>query len=1060
MSYSKDDEEAKIKQRTAEFTTMMVMMLDGSSVFGSTSNSNYTMLGRLGAVLYEDEEGGIGYELGTDGKTHLKHYVSRSRQDPAAQRAFNAITTAADEMGVSRDVLFQAAYAARHGGTLAGEEGQREAVIQGVEFLKEKKWGEKYLASHPQLTELYEGIKKLSDLHGQDYLDALNKDPRLAELMLNPELGARVAAISERREYEALGFDPEGGKPLTAEQMRDVAGRLFVKQYFGEAAAKDILSKLEDGSPCFTKEQIEANPALKEFEGKSAKEILSFAKDKMNVDVSELLQTAPGNIPIVKNYNEIDAKTIHGVNIGRLKAAIFGNETGGRKDAYTVENQDGAIGIGQILRSNIESAPGRLSWCEEALGRRMTVEELKNDPNAQQAIISFKMQQFVELAYRHQLNNYSREGTPDKLVMDVAAKWHSNKFYDNAVASGVHDRNETTEKYANDAWNKYVRAQPTATASLLPDSLPSLVASRNELRTLNFQLGPAGLIRPIMRGGGILGLPLEVAYRIPVGGDYGDPRTGHTHGGIDMARADVDGSSIEGANIHPAADGTVTRVFRDDDGRHGGGYGNAIEIKHTVNGQTIYTRYAHMQQPPGFQTGDPVTTRDVIGTVGQTGEGPDLTGAHLHFEVRDANGTAMDPKPWLAPIPTEEANAAPTRGPLTTSVLYVNPKTSAAPDLSIPEVNRSSFPANPDTPSIYGHEDKVTLHLIGDSNAKFVADYLREAFKGEGYKNVEIVNGGIGSAGFNPGHGSPYQPGSADVRDPDSHLTLEQRADVAVADVAKAPGKQQIVIYAGANDGRGAFDPNYEASLDRVFHKLAVAAQGGTPVTIFGPVYRGVGTELAHLVNVADDFRRIAGKNGLRYVDPNIAANGRPIDYTHAPDTFKVHLTKDPKGYGALANVLRDSILHPPVQTISSAAPLRASTDDTSKPGLTPTGTPHRGDVSQLIPPVTAPHDATPEAVHDASATPAPDDAPKKADEHAALSSAQLVVQTLAAAEQRRTGGSPRTANNDRRTRFARRHDKMHSTMMASKKVDAKENPLTASAVASPAPGASNILKA
>lgn len=73
------------------------------------------------------------------------------------------------------------------------------------------------------------------------------------------------------------------------------------------------------------------------------------------------------------------------------------------------------------------------------------------------------------------------------------------------------------------------------------------------------------------------------------------------------------------------------------------GWGNTIVIKHQINNQEYYSRYAHLRQisvTPGSQ----VERQTVIGTVGLTGW---TTGPHLHLELRLKNGQALNPAEYL-----------------------------------------------------------------------------------------------------------------------------------------------------------------------------------------------------------------------------------------------------------------------------------------------------------------------------------------------------------------------------------------------------------------------------
>ncbi|WP_342375722.1 peptidoglycan DD-metalloendopeptidase family protein [Myxococcus stipitatus] len=92
-----------------------------------------------------------------------------------------------------------------------------------------------------------------------------------------------------------------------------------------------------------------------------------------------------------------------------------------------------------------------------------------------------------------------------------------------------------------------------------------------------------------------------------------------------------------GAPVQAVADGTVvySGSLR--------GYGNLLILDH---GDGYHTLMAHLSSiTPGL--GESVSAGEVVGEVGDTGS---LKGAYLYFEVRKA-GQAVDPAPWLAPVP-------------------------------------------------------------------------------------------------------------------------------------------------------------------------------------------------------------------------------------------------------------------------------------------------------------------------------------------------------------------------------------------------------------------------
>ncbi|MGC4375931.1 phage tail tape measure protein [Fictibacillus sp. Mic-4] len=113
---------------------------------------------------------------------------------------------------------------------------------------------------------------------------------------------------------------------------------------------------------------------------------------------------------------------------------------------------------------------------------------------------------------------------------------------------------------------------------------------------------------------------------------YG-PRDGDFHWGVDYA-------APAGTPIPALAGGNV--IFSDY-GQRGsgyGGYGNAVAIQ-GLNG-LIYL-YGHNSKNL-VKKGQSVKPGDIIGLVGSTG---DSTGPHVHFEIRQPDGTKINPEQFL-----------------------------------------------------------------------------------------------------------------------------------------------------------------------------------------------------------------------------------------------------------------------------------------------------------------------------------------------------------------------------------------------------------------------------
>ena len=133
-------------------------------------------------------------------------------------------------------------------------------------------------------------------------------------------------------------------------------------------------------------------------------------------------------------------------------------------------------------------------------------------------------------------------------------------------------------------------------------------------------------------------LPLNSKYTIT--SNYGDrigpiTETNEKHTGIDIA-------GEHHAEVLAVTDGEVTWAGVQN------GYGNCIEVKHIVNGETIYSFYAHLSEIR-VKVGDKVTQGQVIALEGgdpSTDPNPgDSTGHHLHFEIRTKSGYGNDVDP-------------------------------------------------------------------------------------------------------------------------------------------------------------------------------------------------------------------------------------------------------------------------------------------------------------------------------------------------------------------------------------------------------------------------------
>ena len=127
-----------------------------------------------------------------------------------------------------------------------------------------------------------------------------------------------------------------------------------------------------------------------------------------------------------------------------------------------------------------------------------------------------------------------------------------------------------------------------------------------------------------IQGSGQFIWPLPGCYKVSSG--FGS-RWGRSHTGIDIISSS---GGVTGKPIVAADSGTVILS------KYYSGYGNCIMINH---GNGYVTLYGHMRYLSSYGVGATVTKGQTIGYVGATGN---VTGPHLHFEIR-LNGVCKNP---------------------------------------------------------------------------------------------------------------------------------------------------------------------------------------------------------------------------------------------------------------------------------------------------------------------------------------------------------------------------------------------------------------------------------
>ncbi len=91
------------------------------------------------------------------------------------------------------------------------------------------------------------------------------------------------------------------------------------------------------------------------------------------------------------------------------------------------------------------------------------------------------------------------------------------------------------------------------------------------------------------------------------------------HSGVDFVN--IDGRDD---NIYCAVEGNI---FKNE---YSASYGNFVVVRHKHD--SFYSLYAHLVTKSNWQIGELIREGDIIGKMGSTGN---VTGKHLHFEVRN-----------------------------------------------------------------------------------------------------------------------------------------------------------------------------------------------------------------------------------------------------------------------------------------------------------------------------------------------------------------------------------------------------------------------------------------
>lgn len=178
-------------------------------------------------------------------------------------------------------------------------------------------------------------------------------------------------------------------------------------------------------------------------------------------------------------------------------------------------------------------------------------------------------------------------------------------------------------------YNDTIRA---LSADSAPASQEKVADAEERIETLR---SPFGGIVPISpkKGKGVAVISSDYGTRVhPV------KKTRRFHSGVDLA-----GWKCNGWKVLAVGAGRVVKSGWES------GYGYSVVVSHEVEGQQLFSRYAHLMKSSRLAVGKLVKAGDLVGYCNNSGIS---TGAHLHFEVRNGspNGDTHDPKTYLPEI--------------------------------------------------------------------------------------------------------------------------------------------------------------------------------------------------------------------------------------------------------------------------------------------------------------------------------------------------------------------------------------------------------------------------
>ncbi len=308
------------------------------------------------------------------------------------------------------------------------------------------------------------------------------------------------------------------------------------------------------------------------------------------------------------------------------------NSQKGQKDKE-IEQMEQQVAANKEEEKEIRRMMGERLTAIAKRGNHSTLQMLLNTENYADYLIKSKVMELVVKQDQQAINSLEQKiqemyAAEEQLKAEKDnIEVQKQKIEATRAASDAKKRElDTLYKKANAAYQKDKNEVAALEKELqqTENSIRQLLASINSTGSY----GGSGMYWPV---------PTVRAMSSPFG-----KRWGKLHKGIDVANGPI---PVYGQNIVAAGDGTV--IYANYTNEWGGGYGYYCMVDHGRNekGVQIVTLYAHCSKMFA-RVGQKVVGGQTV--LGQAGSSGNVTGPHLHFEVRE-NGTPVDPLKYVSP---------------------------------------------------------------------------------------------------------------------------------------------------------------------------------------------------------------------------------------------------------------------------------------------------------------------------------------------------------------------------------------------------------------------------